>query len=52
MRGLRLLLWLPLFLTLTACPPDGKDADDTGGEADADTDADSDTDTDTDADTD
>jgi hypothetical protein len=33
-------LWLPLFLTLTACPPPGKDSDDTGGEADADTDTD------------
>ncbi len=52
MRGVRLLLWLPLFLTLTACPPAGKDSDDTGSEADADTDVDSDTDTDTDTDTD
>ena len=50
MRGLRLLFWLPLFVTLTACPPSGKDSDDTGSEADADADADTDADTDTDTD--
>ena len=40
MRNLQLFFWLPLFLTLTACPPGGKDADDTGGAADADQDND------------
>jgi len=38
MKALQLLLWLPLLVTLTACLPTGKDADDTGGEADADAD--------------
>ena len=27
MHGLRLFLWLPLFVTLAACPSAGKDAD-------------------------
>jgi len=38
MRVFRLLLWLPLFLTLTACPPGGKDSDDTVTDTVTDTD--------------
>ena len=53
MRGLRLLLWLPLFLALTACPPGGKDADDTGpSDPDVDDDGDGFTENDGDCDDD